>query len=200
MTNPAIAEPWASGSIDPKMLADAQALRTGLELARANQLTMLRLQLALHKSNRRAAMQALDNLLDVDAEMEGLVAALTNTLPSVADETGLSGFVGRQKAAIAIEKHALTGGDWSNDSGSLAIVAPGDWAVDAALPEQSAFSAAEPESDAGAVGNKRWGYVVAAMMVVVFIGVGLAAYLWPMLPATLHEASARILTFASRAG
>jgi len=76
VNNPAPTASSAFGSIDPKGVDGAQALRTGLDLARASQLTMLRLLLALHKSNRRTAMQALDNLLDIDAEMEGLAATL----------------------------------------------------------------------------------------------------------------------------
>src|SRR3546814_3084452 len=58
-----------NGSIDPNVVDGMQALRTGLGLMRASQLTMVRFQLALYKSNRRTAMQALDNLLDIDAEI-----------------------------------------------------------------------------------------------------------------------------------
>src|SRR3546814_885984 len=59
-------------SIDPNVVDGMQALRTGLGLMRASQLTMVRFQLALYKSNRRTAMQALDTFLELDAEMEGL--------------------------------------------------------------------------------------------------------------------------------
>jgi hypothetical protein len=172
-----------------------QALRTGLELARASQLTMLRLQLALHKSNRRTAMQAVDEFLDIDAEMEGLAATLTGIPAHPADDAALSGFIGLQKAAIAVEKHALTGGDWPSDARHDArpiaiaapddgIVAPDDGAGDADLPAPPPVSDDMVEDEDHA-GSRRWIYGVAAAIVAVLIGLGLTAYLWPALPAAI---------------
>jgi len=157
-----------------------QALRTGLNLARASQLTMLRLQLALHKSNRRTAMQALDHLLDIDAEMEGLAATLAGSPAYLTNDAALSGFIGRQKAAIAAEKHALTGGDWRNDTGSIAIAAHGDWAVDADTLAQND----EAESDEQ-TGSRRWRHALAVAIAIIVIAIGLMAYLSPTLPVAL---------------
>lgn len=222
MNNPTTAPSATSRSIDPLVVDGAQALRTGLELARASQLTMLRLQLALHKSNRRTAMQALDNLLDIDAEMEGLAATLTGTPTRMVDDAALSGFIGLQKAAIAVEKHALTGGDGRSDAPSIesiAVAAPDDRAgadvpaqpllseneveigtpAGADLPAQSVLPDDDVESDAR-TGSRRWLYILAAAIVIVSIGCGLAAYLWPALPVTLQSIPARILPFTSGAG
>jgi hypothetical protein len=160
-----------------------QALRSGLELARASQLTMLRLQLALHKSNRRTAMQALDDLLDIDAEMEGLAATLTDVPTPLAGDAALSGFIGLQKAAIAVEKHVLTGGDWRSDATPPAIVAPEDGAGGADLRGQPPLPEEMGQDDR--TGSRRWMHVLAIVIVVALIGFGLMAYLWPTFPVTL---------------
>src|SRR3546814_10300658 len=86
-----------NGSIDPNVVDGMQALRTGLGLMRASQLTMVRFQLALYKSNRRTAMQALDNLLDLDAELEGLAATLTGIHAHMAVEADLGRASGRER-------------------------------------------------------------------------------------------------------
>lgn len=166
------------------MVDGTRALRTGLALARASQLTMLRLQLALHKSNRRTAMQALDNLLDIDAEMEGLAATLTRVPAPLADDAALSDFIGLQKAAIAVEKHALTGGDWRSDPKPMAITAPGNSAGDTDLLAPPPLSGDDVSDDKRA-GSRRWIYVLAGAMVVILIGIGLSVYLWPSLPGAM---------------
>ena len=118
-----------SRSTDPKPIDELAALRAGWDLARASQLTMVRLQLALHKSNRRSAMQALDTLLDIEAEMAELAAILDDAPTHAAGDAALSSFIGLQKAAIAVEKHALAGGDWPGDAPSAAVLGPDDSAV-----------------------------------------------------------------------
>jgi len=118
-----------SRSTDPKTIDELVALRAGFDLARASQLTMVRLQLALHKSNRRSAMQALDTLLDIEAEMAELAAILDDAPTHAAGDAALSSFIGLQKAAIAVEKHALAGGDWPGDAPSAAVLGPDDSAV-----------------------------------------------------------------------
>jgi hypothetical protein len=187
VNNPASPASPTLGSIDPEIVDGMQALRTGLELARASQLTMLRLQLALHKSNRRTAMQTLDNLLDIDAEMEGLAAALTGAPTHLADGAALSDFIGRQKAAIAVEKHGLTGGHGRSEVKSMAIAAPSDLARGADLIAQPPLSADAVEND-GRAGSRRWRHVFAVALIVTLIGFGLAAYLWPALPVTIVSA------------
>jgi len=127
-----------SRSTDPKTIDELVALRAGWDLARASQLTMVRLQLALHKSNRRSAMQALDTLLDIEAEMAELAAILDDAPTHAAGNAALSGFIGLQKAAIAVEKHALAGGDWPGDAQPTAVPGPDDPAV--SEPDHSAVA------------------------------------------------------------
>jgi hypothetical protein len=160
-----------------------QALHTGLELARASQLTMLRLQLALHRSNRRTAMQALDHLLDIDAEMEGLAATLGGPAHLTKD-AALSGFIGFQKAAIAAEKHALTGSDWRDDAGAISISAPSNWANDTESPAQMPYSYEEAARH-DRTGSARRLIVIGVALLAIGIGIGLAVYLSPTLPTAL---------------
>ena len=178
------------------------ALRAGLDLARASQLTMVRLQLALHKSNRRSAMQALDTLLDIEAEMAELTAILDDDPAHAAGDAALSGFIGLQKAAIAVEKHVLAGGDWPGDTRPAAIPAPHDPA--ASLPDDPAVAVAVPvdrpvvvdlpaplpaaddEADEAEADDRlrstRWMTVLAAAIALIVIA-GLIAWQWPALSA-----------------
>jgi len=193
VNNPAPTASSGFGSIDPKRTDGAQALRTGLDLARASQLTMLRLLLALHKSNRRTAMQALDNLLDIDAEMEGLAATLNRAPAHPAGDAALSDFIGLQKAALAVEKHALAGGDLRKDAESMALPAPPLASADVDFPTQPQLADDAVEEDAvgddDPPGRRRWMLILAAAILVALIGLGVTAYLWlgpsvPMLAAS----------------
>ena len=185
MTSPTAAASSIGGSTHPNMVDGVQTLRSELDLTRASQLTLLRLQLALHRSNRRAAMQALDDLLDIDTEMEGLAAKLSGIAAHPADETALAGidaalsrFIELQKTAIAAEKHSLAGGPLRSDARSVAISALGDGADDADLSAQPLHPEDEAEDD-DQKGRNRRTYVLVAAIVVIFIGCGFLAYLWP---------------------
>lgn len=136
----------ANRSTDPKTIDELAALRAGFDLARASQLTMVRLQLALHKSNRRSAMQALDTLLDIEAEMAELAAILDAAPAHPGGDTALSGFIGCQKAAIAVEKHVLAGGDWPSDARPDVISESDDAPVSEEYP--AVVMAADPATPA----------------------------------------------------
>jgi hypothetical protein len=198
----------ANRSTDPKTIDELAALRAGFDLARASQLTMVRLQLALHKSNRRSAMQALDTLLDIEAEMAELAAVLDAAPAHGGGDTALSGFIGCQKAAIAVEKHVLAGGDWPSDAppGAISepdhpeIAAAGDPVVPArhepavaiatpvdrpvAIDVPTLYPAADDEADEAEAedrpGRARWMAVLVAAIVLIVIA-GLIAWQWPAL-------------------
>lgn len=113
---------------------------------------MVRLQLALHKSNRRSAMQALDTLLDIEAEMAELAAILDAAPAHPGGDTALSGFIGCQKAAIAVEKHVLAGGDWPSDARPDAISDSDDAPVSEEYPAVvMADDPADPAHDEPAI-------------------------------------------------
>lgn len=180
MTNPAPLASPTDGWAGPRETDGIQALHTGLELARASQLTMLRLQLALHRSNRRTAMQALDHLLDIDAEMEDLAATLGNSPAYLTSDAALSGFIGLQKAAIAVEKHALTGGDGRNDAETISISAPSNWTDGAESSTQALHSDYDSEPY-DRMGSRRRMHVLTIAIILIAIAIGATAYLSPAL-------------------
>jgi hypothetical protein len=185
-----VSEPGAAAStiresVDPGVVDEMQTLRAGLELARASHLTMLRLQLALHKSNRRTAMQALDNLLEIDAEMEGLAATLGDVPTQLAKEAALFGFIGFQKEAIAAEKHVLAQGDLRPAAEPVAVATADDEQPgDTDVPAQSLMPDEEAES-ADRAGGGRWPYVLAIASIIIALGCVLLAVMWPALSVTL---------------
>jgi hypothetical protein len=199
--NIAAAASSASRSTEPKTIDELAALRAGFDLARASQLTMVRLQLALHKSNRRSAMQALDTLLDIEAEMAEL-AAILDAAPAHPGDQALSGFIGSQKAAIAVEKHVLAGGDWPSDDEPGAISEPADPAIrvqdeptvavatpvdrPVAIDLPTPSLAADDEADEADIddrrGSARWMAVLAAAIAFIVIA-GLIVWQWPALSA-----------------
>jgi hypothetical protein len=205
----------ADGSIEPPPIDSRQALRIQVDLARASQLTMLRFQLALHKSNRRVALQALDDLLDLDAEMEGLAPMPAGAASGLIDDAPLSAFIRHQKSAIAAEKHGLVGGD-ARSIGSPQTIAPPDAPVEGdGPPEPVAVSeAAEPasleldmhasmpgamdtaESTDRASRRPRL-YVLAAASIILLAGLALATMLWPERPATLNGIVSQIMAAIS---
>jgi hypothetical protein len=194
----------ANRSTSPKTIDELAALRAGFDLARASQLTMVRLQLALHKSNRRSAMQALDTLLDIEAEMAELAAILDAAPAHPGGDATLSGFIGCQKAAIAVEKHVLAGGDWPNDAEPAAISEPDRPAVAASVHDEATVAVATPVDRPVAIdlptlyptvddgadeagiddhpGDARWMPVLAAAIALIVIA-GLIAWQWPALSA-----------------
>ena len=180
MNNSAAAASSTSGSVNPPVVDEMETLRAGLELARASQLTLLRLQLALQRSNRRTAMQALDNLLEIDAEMEGLAAKLNGAPSHLAGDAALFSFIGFQKEAIATEKHVLASGELGLEARPIVVPADDDdEASGADLPAQ------EPDDEAERIdrgGSRAWIYVLAAAILIVAIGCGLIAYFWPVMP------------------
>lgn len=93
--------------VSPPEALDTETLGMAVQLVRANNLTMSRFQLALHRGDRRLAMMALDGLLDIDAEMALFVEGLVpdNKPPMQA----ITAYLIDQKEAIATEKHGLAG-------------------------------------------------------------------------------------------
>ena len=185
VNEPGAAASTISGSVDPDVVDEMQTLRAGLELARASHLTMLRLQLALHKSNRRTAMQALDNLLEIDAEIEGLAATLGDAPTQLANEAALFGFIGFQKEAIAAEKHVLAHGDLRPAAEPVVIPSGDDEQPgDADVPAQSMMPDEEAES-ADRAGGRRWPYVLAIASILIALGCAVLAVMWPALSVAL---------------
>lgn len=84
-------------------------LGVGMQLVRASNLTMSRFQLALQSGDRRLATKAMDNILDIDAEMECFVADLGCAAANEPHMEDMEIYLASQKDAVAREKHALVG-------------------------------------------------------------------------------------------
>ncbi len=183
-----------------------QQLHSGLQLARASQVTLLRLQLALHGADRRGAMAALDSLLDLDAEMESLAATLGGDVYETTQDQAVAAHIAREKAAIAAEKHRLTGHAGRTDAGGdadFAVEVPSELHFAASPPVPTVILADDPEGDARyapEAPRQRWPAVL-ALICLLAIGLGVFVYLQPDLAASLVDnARAQVTTLIARYG
>ena len=83
------------------------SLLLGLQLCRANTMSLTRLQLALRSGNRRSALEAIDRLHALDARIEHLIERLPPPANEVGDWQAIAKHLEDQKIAIAFEKLAL---------------------------------------------------------------------------------------------
>lgn len=106
----ALSPPDARGRPAAEARISAGDLALSLQFCRANAMSLARLQLALDSGNRRRAMEAMDRLHALDAEIERVV----NRLPTAGGADPALGSIthhlGEQKVAIAFEKLALASG------------------------------------------------------------------------------------------
>lgn len=118
--------------LGPPPTADDQAL--GLQFCRIGLLSLTRLQLALERGDRLRAMEAIDDLHALDAEVERLVGALPVS-PGDARQGRVARILKEGKMAVAFEKLALASG----------ISGP-DLASRPAVPDRIAHARPETES------------------------------------------------------
>ena len=120
--------PAPNGTPAPADMAELRAalveVAHGLQLSRASTMALMRLQLAIRSGDRVQALEAVDRLDTLDAEIEGVVARLSP--PGESDETlqAVAKHLEAQKLALAFEKLALASG----------IVGPGLVSIESAWP------------------------------------------------------------------
>ena len=119
--NPYLGPHWQESETDdaPAAPADpvadpvgdlAAELGRSLQLSRAGALGLTRLQLAIKCGDRQAAMEAMDRLHAVDAEMERIVERLPHpgeTDPAHAEWQAIARHLADQKLSLAFEKLAM---------------------------------------------------------------------------------------------
>ncbi len=136
----AVPSPRAIGSDDEQLpsseLPSTSDLLLGLQFCRANALSLTRLQLALASGDRQRALEALDKLHALDAEIEHLVQRLPSPDGAELEWRAINKHLGEQKLAIAFEKLALV----SEISG----------------PDMAAPSSALPRRESDAGGQAEW--------------------------------------------
>lgn len=134
--------PYASPSQNaaPADMAELRAalveVTHGLQLSRASTMALMRLQLALRSGDRVQALEAVDRLDTLDAELESVIARLAP--PGEGDETlqAIAKHLEAQKLALAFEKLALASG----------IVGPGLVSIENAWPAREE-PAPTPDAD-----------------------------------------------------
>lgn len=82
-------------------------LLLGLQLCRANTMSLTRLQLALRNGNRHCALEAIDRLHALDTKIENLVERLPPPANERQEWNAITRHLEDQKIAIAFEKLAL---------------------------------------------------------------------------------------------
>jgi len=97
---------------DARALADMRPVSTGdlflgLQFCRANAMSLTRLQLALQSGDRQCALEAMDRLHALDAEIERLVRRLPSPENDDPAREVIDRHLSDQKLAIAFEKLAL---------------------------------------------------------------------------------------------
>ena len=91
----------------PRSSDSQESLLLGLQLCRANTMSLTRLQLALRSGNRRSALEAIDRLHALDARIEHLIERLPPPANEGGDWQAIAKHLEDQKIAIAFEKLAL---------------------------------------------------------------------------------------------
>lgn len=134
------AAPYSSYSPPPAPDALAELrmeVAHGLQLSRASTLALMRLQLAIQGGERAQALEAVDRLDTLDAELEGVVLRLSP--PGDNDEVlqAIARHLESQKLALAFEKLALASG----------IVGPDLVSIEHAWPARD--QAAPPPAETG---------------------------------------------------
>jgi len=79
----------------------------GLQICRANSLSLTRLQLALRKGDRRCVLEAIDRLHDLDAQIGRLLQRLPLTANDDPEAQAISKYIDEQRMAVAFERLAL---------------------------------------------------------------------------------------------
>ncbi|WP_052223389.1 hypothetical protein [Novosphingobium malaysiense] len=112
-----------------------QDMHLGLQICRANSLSLTRLQLALNNGNRRRVLEAVDRLHELDTQIGRLLKKLPVTEGDDPDLQAICRHVDEQSMAVAFEKLALV----SEVSGPHMVTSSRDWDdhFDAADPEET---------------------------------------------------------------
>lgn len=105
--------PRSAAAPDQSDMAEAATradLAIAMQLLRASNMKAVRLQLALVSNNRKAALEAIDGLIDLDSEIASFIADMPPVPVSVNELREIAGWIDEQRTAIASEKMVLVCG------------------------------------------------------------------------------------------
>lgn len=92
------------GAVRTPARGDGEALVEGLTLLRASALKLIRLQLALSRNERRAAIEAVDDLLALDRNLRDYL----NAFGPIADQSDIAFGIDCDRSALNSEKLSLS--------------------------------------------------------------------------------------------
>lgn len=110
MSGSALKSAMAFERLDMAAPASRADLAIGMQLLRASNMKAVRLQLALFRRDRTLALEAIDGLVDLDAEIASFIADMPPPAVSVNEMDDIAVWIDEQKRAIASEKLALVCG------------------------------------------------------------------------------------------
>ncbi|MGS1018317.1 hypothetical protein [Allosphingosinicella humi] len=155
--------------------ASVTDLARGLMLLRASNMNVIRLQLAMERSDRRTAMEALDDLVALDREIGGFIGE-----PPDPELSEMARHLDSQKTVIASEKLVFAAGKRGP------IIAPGSQVPPPATPAEiepgpeEIAAYADPMAglyaDEEAVPRRTWR--ILGILFLTFVALGLAAALY----------------------
>src|SRR3546814_12625743 len=105
--------PRSAAAPDQSDMAEAATradLAIAMQLLRASNMKAVRLQLALVSNNRKAALEAIDGLIDLDSEIASFIADMPPVPVSANELREIAGWIAEQRTAIASEKKVLVCG------------------------------------------------------------------------------------------
>lgn len=135
------APPAALSGSQAELQAALSQISQGLQLSRASTMALMRLQLAIRAGERLQAMEAMDRLDTLDAELERIISRLPSPANDDPAWQALAKHLDDQKLALAFEKLALASGIIGPDLVSIEHAWP-----DAPAGQQDA-AAADAEED-----------------------------------------------------
>ncbi len=153
----------------PARLHDATAvpcsseLAEGLMLVRASTLKMIRLQLAMQRSDRLLALEAVDDLVALDGRLQDYLEGV----PSTGNQLKFWRELDADRAALNQEKLTLVAGIVRRPGTPVEDSAPIETGVDALAPPDPQFEPDEPRR------KRRW----LAILPVLALGLAAAGYL-----------------------
>ena len=144
-TGPSVETPSFDGTDWGPRPASEGDLTRGMLLLRASNMNMMRLQLAMERSDRRLAMEALDGLVALDGEIRGLIEDMPPAHETLIE---MSRRLDAQKTVLASEKLVFAAGRAGPSLARPREIAPPPPVAEPELAKSLNVAPAEPDADA----------------------------------------------------
>jgi hypothetical protein len=153
-----IESPVRARAAEPPSIG-SEELAEGLMLVRASTLKVVRLQLAIERQDRRVALEAVDDLVALDRQLQDYLA----DVPAAAGQSVLRDALAVERAMLNREKLALGSGIVRREAPAAAVDVPAAVEPEAVAWDDFDFAAAEERSPHRAI---LWFALVLAMLAI----------------------------------